>query len=180
MRQVGLDIRRLLESVGAQMASKTELMRSAAEIVSAIAVVVTLGLLIASVRENTAVLRATAAAESRDSLASMNDLDLMLGEGHLKLILRSQEPTSRLEDFSEFEMEYLRTVQRSFFRRAEAQYFRYRTGLLDEDAWQTVRHRVRLNIQSPIETAIWRNDIGAGHVYTRGFADAIESYKLPD
>ena len=104
----------------------------------------------------------------------------MLGEDHLELILRSQQPTARPEDFSEFEMAYLKTVQRTFFRRAEAQYFRYRNGLLDEDAWQTVRHRVRLNIQSPIETAIWRDDIGAGHVYTPGFADAIESYKLPD
>ena len=69
--------------------TKTELVRTIADIASAVAVVTTLGLLIASVRENTAVMRATAAAESRDSLANMNDLDLMLGEKHFQLMLRS-------------------------------------------------------------------------------------------
>ena len=59
-------------------------------------------------------------------------------------------------DFSELEMMYLKIAQRQFFRRAEAQYFRYRNGLLDEAAWHTVRHRVWLNLQSPVESAMWQ------------------------
>lgn len=156
------------------MASRMEVFTAAAEITSAVAVVISLALLISSIRENTAVLRATAAADSRDSLASMNDLDLQLGEKHFDLILRSGQPSARPGDFSELELAYLKTSQRSFFRRAEAQYFRYRNGLLDDDAWQTVRYRVWLNIQSPVESAIWRND--REHVYTRGFVEAIETY----
>lgn len=128
--------------MGTQMSTRAELVRTIADIASAVAVVTTLGLLIASVRENTAVMRATAAAESRDSLASMNDLDLMLGEKHIEMMLRFVDPTAKFEDFTEAEKFYLWTSQRRFFRRAEAQYFRYRNGLLDEDAWQTVRNRV--------------------------------------
>ena len=70
-------------------------------------------------------------------------------------------------------MTYVRSSQRAFFRRAEAQYSRYRNGLLDEDAWQTVRHRVwrRIvpkqhgNAQSRVEASTGRdeaNDRGRG------------------
>ena len=160
------------------MTSKTELVTAGAELVSSIAVVITLGLLVISVRENTAVLRASAAAESRDSLATMNDWSLMLGEKHFALLLRSGEPSARPEDFTEVENRYLLTAQRAFFRRAEAQYFRYRDGLLEEDAWQTVRHRVWVNIQPPFYSAMWRRD--RMEVYTPGFVEAIESYKPSD
>ena len=161
--------------MGTQMSTRAELVRTIADIASAVAVVTTLGLLIASVRENTAVMRATAAAESRDSLASMNDLDLMLGEKHIEMMLRFVDPTAKFEDFTEAEKFYLWTSQRRFFRRAEAQYFRYRNGLLDEDAWQTVRNRVWTNMQGPVPSAIWRRD--RDKLYTRGFVESVESYR---
>jgi len=129
------------------------------------------------VRENTAVLRATAASESRDSLATMNDWALMLGEKHFALMVRTQDPSARLADFTDSEQIYLKTAQRSFFRRAEAQYFRYRNGLLDEDAWQTVRYRVWYNIQGPVDSALWLAD--RAKVYTPGFIESIETYKPP-
>lgn len=156
------------------MSVQAHVVAAAAEIVSAAAVVISLGLLIVSVRENTAVLRATAAAESRDSLADQTDLDLTLGDEHIRLLMRSNNPTSKLEDFTALEMNHLRLSQRGFFRRAEAQYFRYRNGLLDDDAWQTVRHRVWRNIQSPVTKAIWTGD--RAEIYTPGFVDSIESY----
>ena len=98
------------------MTTRTEAIVASAEVVSAVAVVVTLVILIASVRENTAVLRATAAAESRETLARMSDVDLMLGQPHFALLLRSQQPTVKPEDFSEVEMMHLTTAQRAFFR----------------------------------------------------------------
>jgi hypothetical protein len=159
------------------MTTRTEAIVASAEVASAVAVVVTLVILIMSVRENTAVLRATAGAESRETLARMSDVDLMLGQPHMALLLRSQQPTLKPDDFTEVEMMHLTTAQRAFFRRAEAQYFRYRNGLLDEDAWQTVRHRVWVNIQSPTEVAIWRSDRAGA--YTPGFVEAVESYVPP-
>lgn len=160
---------------GYQMSSRIDLVTAVTQIVSAFAVVITLALLIVSVRDNTAVLKATSAAESRDSLAAMNDWHLMLGEKHFALMLRASVPEARPEDFTDAERLYLTTVQRSFFRRAEAQYFRYRNGLLDEDAWQTVRQRVSYNLHSPIDLASWQTD--RTQVYTAGFVESIESYK---
>jgi hypothetical protein len=157
------------------MSSKTEVVATVANVVSTVAVVISLALLVASVRENTAILKATSAAASRDSLATMNDWALMLGEKHFDLILRSEDGAARLNDFTETEQLYLVTAQRSFFRRAEAQYFRYRNGLLDEDAWQTVRHRVWYNIKSPVDRDMWREE--RLKVYTPGFVESIESYR---
>ena len=157
------------------MSLKAHLVTAVSELVSAVAVVITLGLLIVSVRENTAVLKATAAAESRDSLASSDDLHLTLGDEHLLLLMRSNNPSSKPEDFSRLEMNHLLLSQRGFFRRAEAQYFRYRNGLLDEDAWQTVRYRVWANIQTPVTMAMWKAD--RAEIYTSGFVDAVESYR---
>ena len=157
------------------MSTRIETYAAIGEVVSAVAVVITLAILVAGVRENTATLRASAAATSRDSLAGMSDAMLALDDEDLKLLLRSQEPSSKLEDFDDLEDFKLMTIQRAFFRRAEAQYFRYRNGLLDEDAWQTVRNRVWANIQGPVDLALWQRD--RDRVYTQGFVEAIESYE---
>jgi hypothetical protein len=46
------------------------------------------------------------------------------------LQMRSIDPSAKPEDFTALEMQHVRLSQRGFFRRAEAQYFRYRNGLL--------------------------------------------------
>jgi len=157
------------------MSSRMQTFTSAAEIVSAVAVVVTLVVLIASVRENTAAMQAAAAASSRDSMVSMNDLFLTLDDDDLNLFLAAAQSDSSLDGFSELEQFKLLVQQRSFFRRAEAQYFRYRNGLLDDDAWQTTLFRVWANIQPPAERALWEED--KHRVYTSGFVDTVEAYR---
>ena len=146
-----------------------------AEIISGVAVVVTLVLLIVGVRDNTATLRATAAAASRDSLSSFSDQMLLLDDDRLDLITRSVDPAAQWQDFTQAEQLWLETFQRSFFRRVEAQFFQFRNGLLDEDAWDTVRHRVLINIGPPIHRQMW--EVDKDMLYTRGFVEAIESYR---
>jgi hypothetical protein len=155
-----------------------EKLTAAAEIISAVGVLITLIILVLSVRENTATVRATAAAASRDALASMNDQDLLLTDDDIRLLVSSTHAETRWQDLDEVEQFKLKSAQRSFFRRAEAQYFRYRHGLLDDDAWQTVRHRVWLHIETPVQKAIWERDRLS--IYTPGFVEAIESYQPPD
>ena len=68
-----------------------------AEIVASLSVVVTLVILITDVRENTATVRAAAAASSRDSLAGMNDRTLMLPDEKFDLMMRSDDLVSMLD-----------------------------------------------------------------------------------
>lgn len=112
------------------------------EIVSAIAVVVSILFLAYQVRENTSVLRTTAAAESRDSLASSNDIVLSFSDSMLDLIARTSESGMSLSNLDVQDQVRISSWQRSFFRRAEAQYFRYSASLLEEEVWATVRNRV--------------------------------------
>lgn len=149
-----------------------------AEITSGVAVVVTLVLLIIGVKENTAALRATAAATSRESLSSFSDRMLMFDADRLGLITRSIDPAAQWQDFTQAEQLWLETFQRSFFRRVEAQYFQFRNGLLDEDAWDTVRRRVVINIGPPIHRQIW--EVDKDMLYTRGFVEAIESFQADE
>ena len=149
-----------------------------AEIVSGLAVVLTLVILIHGIRENTATVRATAAATSRDSLASFNDLGLMLSSENFSLLARTMDPTLAMDELTGAEQFWLSLFQRAFIQRAEAQYFRYRNGLLDDDAWQTVRHRVWRNINiSDAYRETWLSD--KADVYTPDFVAEIESYMPP-
>jgi hypothetical protein len=105
----------------------------------------------------------------------MNDLLLTLDDDDLNLFLVAGQADSSLDEFSDLEQFKLLIQQRSFFRRAEAQYFRYRNGLLDEDAWQTTLSRVHANIQSPADRALWEED--KHRVYTSGFVGTVDAYK---
>ena len=150
-----------------------------AEIVSGFAVVLTLVILVLGVRENTTTLRATAAAISRDSLASLNDQGIALTQDKLALIERVRDPTTSLEDLTYAERLWLQLFQRAFLQRVEAQYFRYVNGMLDDDIWQTVRFRGWRNITaSTVNQELWREDRIS--VYTPGFVEEIESYQPPD
>ena len=156
---------------------KLEKWATVAEIVSGVAVVVTLVVLVIGIRENTATVRATAAATSRDNLANFNEQALALSGENFELIARTFEPTTTWEDFTSSEQLWLQLFQRAFVQRTEAQYFRYRDGLLEEDAWETVRYRAWQNISGPVWDEIWQLDRSA--VYTPGFVEAIESYEPP-
>lgn len=149
-----------------------------ADIIAGVAVVATLIVLIFNIQENTETMRATAAAASRESLADISDLMLELDHDLFELIVRSGDPSSIREDFINSEFFRLVALQRALFRRAEAQYFRYRNGMLDEDAWRTVVHRVWFNISIPVQQEIW--NLEKVNVYTPGFIRAVESYRPPD
>jgi hypothetical protein len=158
------------------MSPKLQVYAAIGEIVSAVAVVVSILFLAYEIRENTEVMRATAAAESRDSLASSSDLILNFNNEMLDLMARSSQRPSALKDLSAQDRFRMMSFQRSIFRRAEAQFFRYQAGLLDEEVWGTVRNRVVLNIANPLWREIW--DLESRSVYTKAFIREIES-QLP-
>lgn len=113
------------------------------------------------------------------TLASLNDLGVSLSEDKLALLIHAQEPATEWGDFTLAEQFWLRSFQRSFLQRVEAQYFRFRNGMLDEDAWKTVRYRAWANITASASSReVWSGD--RGNDYTAGFVQAIESYQPTD
>ena len=155
------------------MSSKFQTYAAIAEVVSAVAIVITLLLLVFEVRENTAAMRSTAAAASRDSLASSSDLILNFDDHLLQLMVDSANPSITLDSLSTADRFRMLSMERSFFRRAEAQFFRYQAGLLDQETWRTVRSRVILNLGLPLWKEIW--DFESRSVYTSAFVDEVES-----
>lgn len=159
------------------MASKIEQYSAVGEIVSAVAVVVSVLFLAYQVRENTEMMRITAAAESRDSLAHTSDLILNFRPELLELMERSFSAETSVNDLNWADQVLMMSFQRSFVRRAEAQFFRYQAGLLDQDVWETVRGRVILNMGSRVWREIWKRE--SRLVYTTDFIAEIENH-LPD
>jgi len=155
------------------MSQKIQSYAGIAEVVSAAAVVITLLILVFEIRGNTDAMRATAAAASRDSLASSSDLILGFDDKTMKLMVDSTAPAATLKKLSAGERIRIKSMERSFFRRAEAQYFRYQMGLLDHEAWRTVRSRVVRNLRAPLWREIW--DLENASVYTESFVNEIES-----
>ncbi len=156
------------------MSSKSHEYAAWAEVISAAAVVITLAILIVEVRDNTSAIKANAAATTRDSLASSNDLVMQLDTDYLALVMRSNRAGLDLSDFEGIERFRIIVFQRSFFRRAEAQFFAYRAGLLEENVWETVRGRVIANLTSPVWVEIWKRDRTT--VYTREFVEEVENH----
>lgn len=155
------------------MSSKLHEYAAISEIVSAVAVVVSILFLAYQIRENTEVIRATAAAESRDSLASSSDLILFFDDKMMDLMARTTREPVRFNELSLQDRYRMMSFQRSFFRRAEAQYFRFQAGLLDEEVWHTVRNRVVINLAFPVWMDIW--NLESDSVYTKAFIAEIES-----
>jgi hypothetical protein len=118
-------------------------------------VVLTLVILVIGVRENTDTIRATAAAESRDSLSSLDDLIVTPDDDILDVLGRVTDREVNWADLTSTEQLRMGSLVRAFLRRAIAQFFRYRNGLLDEDAWRTVLARVVTNLQSPSFAEVW-------------------------
>ncbi len=155
------------------MSPKLQAYAAIGEIVSAIAVVISILFLAYEIRDNTQVMRITAAAESRDSLATSSDLVLQFDAYMLDLIEQAMIDPVPLTELSPQDRVRMSSFQRSFFRRAEAQFFRYQAGLLDEEVWLTVRNRVIFNLRNSLWMEIWKNE--SRSVYTKAFIAEIEA-----
>lgn len=155
------------------MSPKLQAYAAIGEIVSAVAVVISILFLAYEIRDNTQVMRITAAAESRDSLATSSDLVLQFDAYMLDLIEQVMIDPVPLAELSPQDRVRMSSFQRSFFRRAEAQFFRYQAGLLDEEVWLTVRNRVILNLRNSLWMEIWNRE--STSVYTKAFIAEIEA-----
>ena len=103
-----------------------------AEVISGVAVVVTLIFLILGINENT---RATYAGTYQLLLSEINDISLVVQQNDALSIARSRFEETGWEGLDELDTFRVRNAERSNFRVYESAYYAYGHGTLDDAEW---------------------------------------------
>jgi len=142
------------------------------EFVSGLAVVISLLYVAFELRTNTRVVRASSAAQSQDSLASINDLVATAPElAELYARAASQGTLAGLE---QHEVLRVTTFLRANMQRFESMYFRYEAGLLDARVWEVRRDWLAGFVKTPL-VAEWWGDERHSSLFMPDFIADLES-----
>jgi len=149
-----------------------EAISTIAEVIGAIAVVVSLVYLAIQLRTNTRAVRANAAWDSEISYAEKN-YDIAHAPSVALLAARLSSASS-IEDFDETESAQLYFAVRGALQVAQAQWWLWRSGSLPDELWAIRRRWAKNFIDAPAVNAIWRAELEQ-HIFSEEFAEHIES-----
>jgi len=144
-----------------------------AEVVSAIAVVVSLVYLAIQLRSNTRALRASAAWDSEVIYGHVN-YEIGLNPDNALFLSRASDPGAKVSDFNEAEMAQLYFLVRGALQFAQAQWWLWRSGSLPNELWQMRRRWAKIFIDSPVINPIWRAELEQ-HIFSEEFAEDIQT-----
>ena len=136
-----------------------------AEIVSSVAILVTLVYLAIEMRQNTV---ATQGVIRQEMLA--DDRELILTAIEFPII-----QSGRFHDLSELsddEIVQLGSFLIAFTRSRESQWLQYQNGVIDETTWYGYREALKTVLSSELTRSWWINRISRGE-YDQGFVDNI-------
>jgi hypothetical protein len=143
-----------------------------AEMIGAVAVVVTLIYLAIQTRDNVKVLRARAVWDAQVSFVEVNEI---LGDGGTvsELIYRTVNDPDKLSAYEEY---LVHRFMRGWFQRMEAQFALYRAGILEREVWQLRRGYAKAILQNPVISRFWEMDKN-NSMFTKAFVESIDSTK---
>ena len=141
-----------------------------AEVVGAIAVVVSLVYLAVQTRDNTRVMRSRAAWDAQQSFVEVNET---LGDGGFvsDLLYKTLIEPDQLSDKEKY---FVQRFYRSWFQRMEAQFALYQSGILDEEIWNLRRGYAKAIFNNPIAKECWEAE-KTNSMFTEGFISSIDS-----
>lgn len=141
-----------------------------AEVVGAIAVVVSLVYLAVQTRDNTRVMRSRATWDAQQSFVEVNET---LGDGGFisDLIYKTLIEPYQLSDKEKY---LAQRFYRSWFQRMEAQFALYQSGILDEEVWKLRRGYAKAIFNNPIAKECWEAE-KTNSMFTEGFISSIDS-----
>ena len=147
-----------------------------AEVISAIAVLITLAYLAIQTRDNVRVMRSRAVWDAQLSFVEVNEL---LGDGGTvsELIYRAALPDS--EELSPYEKYLAHRFCRGWFQRMEAQFALYTAGILDEEVWELRTGYAKAILNIPVIKEGWEIDKG-NSMFTKAFIESIDSTSNAD
>ena len=141
-----------------------------AEVVGAIAVVVSLVYLAVQTRDNTRVMRSRATWDAQQSFVEVNET---LGDGGFvsDLLYKTLIKPDQLSDKEKY---LVQRFYRSWFQRMEAQFALYQSGILDEEVWNLRRGYAKAIFNNPIAKECWEAE-KTNSMFTQGFISSIDS-----
>lgn len=141
-----------------------------AEVVGAIAVVVSLVYLAVQTRDNTRVMRSRAAWDAQQSFVEVNE---KLGDGGFvsDLLYKTLSEPDQLSDKEKY---LVQRFYRSWFQRMEAQFALYQAGILDEEIWDLRRGYAKAIFNSTIAKQCWDVE-KSNSMFTKEFVTSVDS-----
>jgi len=146
-----------------------------AEVIGALAVLVTLAYLAIQTRDNVRVMRSRAVWDAQVSFVEVNEI---LGDGGTvsKLMYKA---LSKPEELSSYEKYLAHRFCRGWFQRMEAQFALYTAGILDEEVWELRRGYAKAILNYQIMKEAWEVDKG-NSMFTKAFIESIDSTSNAD
>ena len=149
-----------------------EVISSVADIIGAMAVVISLIYLAREVRGNTRVMKANSARDAQIQWATVNET--IYQSPDRMVIAKAFDPNSTMSDFSEEERQIVFFFARSVLQRFESELFQFQAGLLDTEIWENHRKFCAGIIHLPAFSDWWQSE-RKQPVYTKLFLESIES-----
>ncbi|MBT8054414.1 MAG: hypothetical protein KJN69_11010 [Gammaproteobacteria bacterium] len=156
---------------------------SVAEVIGAIAVIISLVYLATEVRSNTNALKASAGFDASLHMSELNEVlfQSILGDavyqqgGELRLakvIAKTYDPKASPDDLSPSDHLLLAFTHRAVFQKIEGEYYLYQHGFLETAQWEARRSWACGLIELPIPKAWWKSEIDQG-IFRPEFVAAI-------
>ena len=146
---------------------------SIGEMISAIAVVVSLVYLAIQLRQNTKTIRSNAAWDSEVTYGLGNG-ELSRDPASALLFSRAMQPDARLSDFNETERAQIYFFVRGVLQYAQAQWWLWQDGNLPDELWAFRSRWARNFIEAPLINEIWRAELEQ-HIFSTRFAQDIQN-----
>jgi len=145
---------------------------SIAEIVSGIAIVVTLIVLLVEVRGNTEAVQAATYQEVSSSIVTA--LGYRVTDPDVARIWLAGSSGERLELLDQSRYEALVTLNMRHFENA---FYQYQIGGIEESQWQPIENIISLNVSSPGHLQWWSS---VRSNYSMGFQELVDSLTRSD
>jgi len=141
-----------------------------AEVVGALAVLITLGYLAIQTRDNVRVMRSRAVWDAQVSFVEVNE---RLGDGGTvsQLIYKILSESGELSPYEKY---LVHRFCRGWFQRMEAQFALYSVGILDAEVWELRRGYAKAILNNPVMAEAWEADKG-NSMFTKAFIESIDS-----
>jgi hypothetical protein len=151
----------------------SQLLANYAEIVSAVAVVISLVYLAIQLRMNTKALKANAAWDLEVVYGNAN-VDTARDPIFAALFARANDAHANIADFTEAETAQLYFAVRSALQFAQAQWWLWKNGSLPDELWAYRSRWARNFIEAPVIKTIWQAELQQ-HVFAEQFTADILS-----
>ena len=145
-----------------------------AEVVGAIAVIVSILYLAVQVGANTRSVKANAGFEAAHSWAASNELLYQVSKEDRTTFARAFDPVESSDKFSEDERMHVSIFMRSIFQKLEGQYFLFKYGNLDKGLWENRKAWGAGVLQTPFFKNWWQIE-KSQLIYSPEFIEIIES-----